>query len=160
MWKSGHHDAQFYREMWATLLRGETWRGHFINKRKDGTLFEEDATISPVRDATGRIVGAAKIAHDIAKRCAEKPGNGTLDTLSLTGSFRTPSLDDIERSFALALTHAGGRGRVLLDLWDLARFAHCERCFAPRRGRLHTMNLEQQVLPEIPCGAADRAIRR
>ena len=54
--KSGRHDAAFYRNLWETLRRGEIWRGTFLNRRKDGTLFEEDAVISPVRDPSGQVV--------------------------------------------------------------------------------------------------------
>ena len=61
------------------------------------------------------------------------------------GWFRAPGLDDIERSFALALTHAGGRARIFLDLWDIERFASCGDCLAARRDRLHLMNLEQRA---------------
>jgi PAS domain S-box-containing protein len=63
--QSGKQDAEFYRRMWATLTRGETWTGHFINRRKDGTLFEEDATISPVRDAAGTIVNYVAVKRDV-----------------------------------------------------------------------------------------------
>ena len=79
-----------------------------------------------------------------------RPGNGALDALGV-GSFRTPDLDDIERSFALALAHARGRGRVFVDLWDLERFAACRTCLRARRERLHTMNLEQRSLPPVSC---------
>jgi PAS domain S-box-containing protein len=67
MLKSGRHDAAFYKSMWATLGRGEVWHGHFINKRKDGTLFEEDATISPVRDVSGKVVSYMAIKLDITR---------------------------------------------------------------------------------------------
>ena len=63
--KSGKHDAEFYRQMWEVLGRGETWHGHFINKRKDGTLYEEDATISPVRDAAGKVVNYVAVKRDV-----------------------------------------------------------------------------------------------
>ena len=82
-----------------------------------------------------------------------RPGNGAIDALASAGWFRAPGLEDIERSFTLALAHARGRGRVFVDLWDLARFAHCPECITARRDRLHTMNLEQTVLPERPCPA-------
>ena len=65
--KSGKHDAEFYRRLWATIQRGETWRGHFINQRKDGTLFDEDATISPVRDAGGTIVNYVAVKRDVTR---------------------------------------------------------------------------------------------
>jgi radical SAM enzyme (TIGR01210 family) len=80
-----------------------------------------------------------------------RPGNGAIDALSASGCFRAPDLEDIERSFALALRHARGRGRVFVDVWDLDRFAQCPHCTARRRDRLQAMNLEQLVLPERPC---------
>jgi len=63
--KSGRQDAGFYRQMWETLDRGGTWSGHFINKRKDGTEFEEDATISPIRDKQGTIINYVAVKHDV-----------------------------------------------------------------------------------------------
>lgn len=51
--QSERHDAAFYKAMWDALKRGKVWHGHFINKRKDGTLCEEDAIISPIRDTLG-----------------------------------------------------------------------------------------------------------
>jgi len=65
--KSGKHDDAFYREMWETLGRGEVWAGHFINRRKDGTLYRQNATISPVRDAAGAIVNYVCVARDVSR---------------------------------------------------------------------------------------------
>jgi PAS domain S-box-containing protein len=64
---SGKLEAAFFKNVWETLTRGEVWHGHFINKRKDGSLFEEDATISPVRDASGRIVNYVAIKLDVTR---------------------------------------------------------------------------------------------
>jgi len=83
-----------------------------------------------------------------------RPGNGAIDALADEGSFRAPDLDDIERSFALALGHARERGRVFVDVWDLDRFAPCPACISARRDRLQAMNLEQIVLPAHSCQAA------
>ena len=63
--KSGKQDAEFYRQMWTVLSRGEVWNGRFINRRKDGTLFEEEGTISPVRDAAGKIVNYVAAKRDV-----------------------------------------------------------------------------------------------
>jgi PAS domain S-box-containing protein len=63
--KSGRHDAAFYKNMWETLRRGEIWRGTFLDKRKDGTLFEEDAVISPVRDPSGQVVNYVAVKRDV-----------------------------------------------------------------------------------------------
>lgn len=88
-----------------------------------------------------------------------RPGNGALDALADDGSFRPPGLDDIERSFGLALEHARGRGRVFVDLWDLERFAACRTCLPARRERLQAMNLEQCSLPPVTCHAEQHGAR-
>ncbi len=63
--ESDAHDAAFHDAMWETLLRGEVWSGQFINKKKEGTLYTENATISPVRDASGQVVNYVAVKRDI-----------------------------------------------------------------------------------------------
>lgn len=65
--RSGKHGPDFYRELWTVLHRGETWRGHFINRRKDGRLYEEDAVISPVLDSAGKVVNYVAVKRDITQ---------------------------------------------------------------------------------------------
>jgi PAS domain S-box-containing protein len=65
--KSGRHDAEFYRQLWTVLGHGEVWTGRFINKKKDGTLYEEDASISPVRDAAGKVVNYVAVKRDVTR---------------------------------------------------------------------------------------------
>jgi len=65
--QSGEHDEDFYREMWATLTSGNTWSGRLVNRRKDGVLYTEDATISPVRDAAGEIINYVAVKRDITE---------------------------------------------------------------------------------------------
>jgi PAS domain S-box-containing protein len=66
--KSGVQDATFYHEMWRTLVSGRTWRGRLVNKRRDGTLFTEEALISPVLDQTGKIVNYVGVKNDISRQ--------------------------------------------------------------------------------------------
>ena len=63
--KSGKQDATFYKRLWAMLTRGETWQGRFCNRRKDGTLYEERATLSPIRNADGVITHYVAIKLDV-----------------------------------------------------------------------------------------------
>lgn len=65
--KSGAHGPEFYEAMWETLRRGEVWKGVIINRRKDGALFEEGATISPVYSAGGALVNFVAIKKDISR---------------------------------------------------------------------------------------------
>jgi PAS domain S-box-containing protein len=67
---SGKHDRAFYAKLWATISSGETWRGHFTNRKKDGTLFEEEAVISPVRDASDKIVNYVAVKRDVTQQKA------------------------------------------------------------------------------------------
>lgn len=68
--KSGKHDGEFYSNLWETLCRGDVWSGHFTNRKKDGTLYEEDATISPVRDEAGNITNFVAVKKDVTERLA------------------------------------------------------------------------------------------
>ncbi len=65
--KSGRQDAAFYRELWQTIGGGKTWTGRFINRRKEGTLYTEEATISPVHDTAGHIVNYVAVKRDITE---------------------------------------------------------------------------------------------
>ncbi|MDD5542013.1 MAG: PAS domain S-box protein [Acidobacteriia bacterium] len=66
--KSGKHDEQFYSNLWDTISGGRTWEGRMVNKRKEGTLYTEETTITPVRDASGRIVNYVAVKRDITEQ--------------------------------------------------------------------------------------------
>jgi PAS domain S-box-containing protein len=66
--KSGMQDADFYRELWQTVIAGAVWQGVLTNKRKDGTLHDEEMTITPVRSAAGEITHFIAIKQDISER--------------------------------------------------------------------------------------------
>ena len=70
--KSGLHDADFYRQMWSALLSGATWHGRIVNRRKNGELFTEDVVIVPVRDAPGRAVNYVALKRDITDDLARE----------------------------------------------------------------------------------------
>ena len=65
--RSGKQDQAFFENMWATLRQGNVWSGHFINKRKDGSLFEEEATISPVKNNEGQITNFVAVKRDVTR---------------------------------------------------------------------------------------------
>lgn len=66
--KSGHQDEAFYRELWQTIRSGQTWKGTFINKRKDGSIYHEAATIFPIKNDDGVIINYAAVKNDITER--------------------------------------------------------------------------------------------
>lgn len=66
--KSGHQDRAFYRVLWETVLSGQVWQGELVNRRKDGSLYNEEMTITPVRDRQGKISHFIAIKQDVAER--------------------------------------------------------------------------------------------
>ncbi|WP_224963430.1 PAS domain S-box protein [Geomonas subterranea] len=66
--KSGWHRRAFYAEMWQTVLSGRVWRGEMRNKRKNGDLYWESASISPVKDDSGTIKNLVAVKEDITER--------------------------------------------------------------------------------------------
>jgi signal transduction histidine kinase len=65
---SGEQSPSFYAEMWETISSGRNWHGEFLNRRKDGTLYWESATISPIADQQGRITHFVAIKDDISQQ--------------------------------------------------------------------------------------------
>ena len=53
--KSDDQPKEFYEELWKTITSGQDWHGEFRNKKKNGELYWELASISPINDADGRI---------------------------------------------------------------------------------------------------------
>ena len=68
LFKSNVHDDAFYQRLWATILAGQVWQGETVNRRKDGSLYTEEQTIAPVRNAQGEITHFISIKQDITRR--------------------------------------------------------------------------------------------
>jgi PAS domain S-box-containing protein len=66
--KSSKQGIDFYKELWDTLTAGGTWKGRFVNKKKDGSLFEEEATISPVRNLSGDVTHYVAVKRDVTEQ--------------------------------------------------------------------------------------------
>jgi PAS domain S-box-containing protein len=109
--KSGRHDAEFYSAMWKTLIGGGVWTGRFVNRRKNGTLFEEDASITPVRGEDGAVT------HYIAVKRDNSPVRALEDQL-----FHSQKMEAIGRlaggvahDFNNILTTINGYSEMLAD---------------------------------------------
>ena len=68
--KSGRQSPPFYLQLWSCIRSGKVWRGEITNRRKDGSLYTEDMTITPIRDEQGEITHFVAIKQDISERKA------------------------------------------------------------------------------------------
>ncbi len=84
--------------------------------------------------------------------CAVIPvrgGNGIMDDLARKNLFSPPSIKSLEKvlEYGIALK----KGRVFADTWDLHLFSSCSLCLEARKERINSMNLRQEILPEVVC---------
>jgi phosphoserine phosphatase RsbU/P len=63
--KSGKHDAGFYRQLWETISNGGVWRGSFVDRKKDWTLYDVDSTIAPINEVDGSLAGYVAVTRDV-----------------------------------------------------------------------------------------------
>jgi signal transduction histidine kinase len=66
--KSDQHDQAFYQNLWQTILDGRIWHEEIINRRKDGSLYTEDSTITALRDARDEITHFISVKEDVTER--------------------------------------------------------------------------------------------
>lgn len=76
--RSGMQDDGFYAGLWTRILAGETWNGEVVNRKKDGTLYTDRMTITPLRDPDGAIRHFVAVKRDVsgylAALTADNPG--------------------------------------------------------------------------------------
>jgi diguanylate cyclase (GGDEF)-like protein/PAS domain S-box-containing protein len=66
--KSERHDDEFYRHLWATILAGRSYRNVLINRKRDGSVYYEEKTITPLKDGAGHITHFVSTGKDITER--------------------------------------------------------------------------------------------
>ena len=65
--KSGAQDPAMYRELWASIRAGRVWRGRLVNRRKDGSVYTEDQTITPVTSEAGVVTHFIAVKQDVTE---------------------------------------------------------------------------------------------
>ncbi len=60
-------DIDIYRDIWHTVSHGNVWKGKLINKKKDGSLYHVESTVSPIRNESGKIINYVSVNRDITK---------------------------------------------------------------------------------------------
>ncbi|MBI2514182.1 MAG: PAS domain S-box protein [Opitutae bacterium] len=104
--KSGRQNDAFYADLWQTITRGEIWRGELTNRRKDGTLYQEQMTITPVRDLAGRTTHFVAIKQDVTehrKLEAQIAQTQRLESIGLLASGIAHDLNNILTPISLSV---------------------------------------------------------
>ncbi len=63
--QSGEHNLAFYTAMWSTLVEGNSWSGKFVNRKKEGSLYTEEVSITPIKNSIGEIINYVAVKRDI-----------------------------------------------------------------------------------------------
>jgi PAS domain S-box-containing protein len=65
--KSSEQDAAFYSELWTTIRAGEVWHGRLANRKKDGSHYTAEETVTPVRNGNGAIANYVAVQRDVTR---------------------------------------------------------------------------------------------
>jgi PAS domain S-box-containing protein len=94
---SGQQEADYYRQLWQTVLAGQVWQGEIINRRKDGSLYTEEMTITPVRGDQQSITHFIAIKRDVTARkqveTSLRQRNQELTLINRVGQLISSTLD-------------------------------------------------------------------
>ncbi|WP_018868252.1 MULTISPECIES: GGDEF domain-containing protein [unclassified Thioalkalivibrio] len=146
--KSGRQDDAFYRGMWQALERGETFRGEFVNRRRDGSLVHLEQTITPVLDDRGRISHYVALGKDITDRVRmEDEIRRVAHTDWLTGVANRLSLGN---TLEAEIERCQRYGRPLsLIMFDLDHFKAVNDRYGHEAGDEVLKSLAQTVTAEL-----------
>jgi len=146
--KSGDMGPEDYKKMWASLTSGNEWQGEFHNKKKSGELYWESTSISPIRDAAGRISHFLAVKEDITERkrtekaLQEKIVEMERFTLTVSHDLKSPLVtiktflgylkedmkspepERVEKDLAYIQSAADKMERLLDEVLELARIGH------------------------------------
>ncbi len=103
--KSGKHDEEMYKDLWASISAGRVWRGHFTNRKKDGSLFQEDAVISPIRNGDGDIVNFVAVKRDITQEALLENQLRQSQKMEALGQLASGVAHDFTNMLAVIMGH-------------------------------------------------------
>ncbi len=113
--RSGRHSDEFYRRLWKTLLRSEAFHDTFVNRRKDGLLYYEEKTITPLKDEQGVVTHFVATGKDVTKRkLAEERTRqhqahlAHVQRVSAMGAMATSLAHELNQPLAAIVNYAQG----------------------------------------------------
>ncbi len=105
--KSGKNEPALYENLWDTITRGKVWKGHLTNKRKNGTLYEVEATISPVCDRDGLVVNYAAVTRDVTQEIELETRMRQAEKMEAVGQLASGMAHDFNNVLTAILGNVG-----------------------------------------------------
>ena len=102
LFKSNKHPKSFYKNLWATILSKKTYKNTLINRKKDGTLYYENITITPILNEKSEIINFVATSQDISSKIAiENELKRLANNDNLTGLYNRHNADrELEKKIA------------------------------------------------------------
>jgi len=118
--RSGEQSDAFYRLLWETVREGGSWSGRLVNRRKDGTRYEEEMSIAPVRDEQGEIVNYVAVKRDVTREVALQRQLHESQRMEAIGRLAGGVAHDFNNLLQAMLSHIQLLGGRSLDAARLA----------------------------------------
>ncbi len=131
--QSGHHSREFYDKLWRTIRTGCVYRDMFVNRRKDGALYYEQTTITPLRGESGAITYFVSTGKDMTEHLATEERINYLAHHDPLTNLPTRTLFSERIDEAIDQSRINGSSLAVL-LFDLDRFQRVNDTFGPLMG--------------------------
>ena len=173
--KSGKQDNDYYQAMWETILANKVWSGELVNRRKDGSLYDEEMTITPLANEQGRILHFVAVKQEITerKRMEQKLRDSDAFNVSILNSLTSQIAVLDAQGIIIAVNSAwrqfGKENGLLESSQNMLGFSYLDACKNPfnqadgdegilaQRGIAAVLAGEQKIFQlEYPCHTSNQ----
>jgi PAS domain S-box-containing protein len=139
--RSGVHEPDYYRQLWAHLTAGQTWHGRLVNRRKDGHCYHVQATLAPLRAASGVAVGYVGLQRDVSREVELADQLGQAQKMEALGRLA----GGVAHDFNNLLTIIIGNTEIILSRLPAEAPQHAQATQIQRAGQ-RAASLTRQLL--------------
>jgi PAS domain S-box-containing protein len=147
--KSGKQSAEYYQQLWETILAGQVWKGRLTNRRKSGELYQEELTITPVLDSAKSITSFVAVKRDISEQILRENELRQAQKLEAIGQLAAGMAHEINTP----MQYISGNTIFLRDSLDaLLKYA---AMFEPLMEQVHSKNADSAAIAQAVATARE-----